>query len=320
MLTLVIILIFPLNSMYKDTNRFTNQNYELSKFKHVPYQIEIANFGSSHGQLGLYYEHENENSFNFALSSQTPEYDLMLLKDNLKHFAKGAKLIFPISYFTPYLFPKDLDDEFEVRNQRYYKILSPVHIIDFDWTQWIKENLSYLSGRELYNFNALINDDELLNELDYRNGNFPLSHWEDLNSVSNKDLKTEAISRWDYWMQYRANLDMDHTGTTNLEVIETYRKIVEICEENDLIPIFITLPVTEELNAVVDNEFFPIFKEDVQGMLEQIGSPIYLDYSHYGFISTNPEYFIDSDHLSKYGAITVTNVLLEDINNILNGN
>ena len=101
----------------------------------------------------------------------------------------------------------------------------------------------------------------------------------------------------------------------NPDVIDTYRKIVEICEENDLIPIFITLPVTEELNAVVDNEFYPIFKEDVQIMIEQIGSPIYLDYSHYGFISNNLEYFIDADHLSKYGAITVTNVLFKDIGN-----
>lgn len=314
----LVVILAPVNMMYQQSNRYKNQNYELAKYQSVPYQIEIANFGSSHGQLGFYYDHDGVNSFNFALSSQTPEYDLVLLKDNLDHFAEGAKIIFPISYFTPYLFPQDQDDDFELRNQRYYRILSPFHIIDFDLIQWIKENLSVPNGKELINLKALFDDDELFYELTNQKGNFPLSNWENVNLVNGMDLSYEANLRWEFWMQYRANLDLDRTGTMNPEVITIYQEIVKICEKNNLIPIFVTLPITSELNEVIDEKFYPIFKEDVRIMMEMIGKPLYLDYSHNEDFSYNQEYFIDTDHLSKFGADAFTNLLIEDIDRNLN--
>ena len=319
MLTLILVVLVPLNSMYKNTNRFANQNYELSKFRNVPYQIEFANFGSSHGQLGFYYSHEESVNFNFSLSSQTPEYDLALLKDNLKHFAKDAIVVFPISYFTPYLFSHDKDFEFKTRNQRYYNIINYQNIIDFNWVDMMKSVFQPLNGRNILDYLALLNDDMKFNELNNSSGNFPLSNWEIDNSMSDNSLKDDAVARWEYWRIFRANLNIEHEGSFNPEILRVYKEVVDVCKENNLTPIFITLPVTAELNAVVDEEFYPIFKDDVRKIIDEIGSPIYLDYSHYDFISNNPEYFIDTDHLSKYGAMTVTNVLFEDINRILGG-
>ncbi len=46
-----------------------------SKFYNVPDEIEIANFGSSHGNEAFYYDDFGMTGFNFALSSQSVQYD-----------------------------------------------------------------------------------------------------------------------------------------------------------------------------------------------------------------------------------------------------
>ena len=316
MLTIVLLIIFPMNSLYENTNRFANQNYELAKFENIPDQIDFANFGSSHGQLGFYYPEEGVTTFNFALSSQTPEYDLALLKDNLNHFSEDAILIFPISYFTPYLFSHEDDFEFKVRNQRYYEIIDYQNIIDFNWIDMLKSLIQPLNGRDILNYDAFLNDDIKFHELNNTNGNFPLSNWEIDNSMSDKSLKDDAIARWAYWKMYRANLDLHESGNIKPDIVKIYHEIMNICNENNLIPVFVTLPVTDELNSVVDSEFYPIFRKDIEYMLDEIGSPIYFDFSHHKEFKGNLEYFIDTDHLSKAGALRFTEILIDSIEKV----
>ena len=316
MLSIVLILLIPLNLLFKNTNRFNNDNYEISKYQNVPYQIEFANFGSSHGQLGFYYSDDESITFNFALSSQTPEYDLALLKENLDHFADGATVVFPISYFTPYLFSHDMDLEFSVRNFRYYEILNFQNIIDFNFTDLIKSLLQPLNGREILNYSSIFNDDSIFLELNNPNGNFPLENWETDNSMVERNLNDEAIARWDYWKKYRANLDLSDTGNFNHEILDIYQEIVDICNENNLNPIFVTLPVTAELNMVVDTNFYPIFLEDMKFMMNELGNPTYFDYSHSKVFDKNQKYFIDTDHLSKAGAQKLTEILKSDIQDL----
>ena len=319
MLFTITIALVPLNLLYHSTNRYVNEHYEISKFLNVPSSIEFANFGSSHGQLGFYYEENEMNSFNFALSSQTPEYDLMLLKEYIDHFEEGSTLVFPISYFTPYLFPRRHDFEFEVRNKRYYHILSPKNIIEFDVFEQISEKASFLNGRDLINIGAIQHDDLILDELMLSQGNFPLKEW-DFGGVKSKlDLQNDAYVRWEYWTQFRANIYMNQTGTVSKEIIETYQNIIDICKANNLNPVFVTLPVSSELNNVVDPIFYPIFVKDMQQMINELGSPIYFDYSHLKPISSNDSYFIDTDHLSKVGAMRMTEIIKQDLK-ILNEN
>ena len=316
MLALTLVALVPLNHMYQKTNRYNNQNYELSKYKTFPFDIEFANFGSSHGQLGFYYPEDGTVSFNFALSSQTPEYDLALLKDNLKHFKEGATIVFPISYFTPYLLSSEKDSEFESRNQRYYSILNPQLIIDFEWTKMINTIFQPLNGRNTLDYGALLKDDVLLVELDNSYGNFPLENWEFDNSKNGMHLFDEAEVRWRYWKEYKANLALEQVGTVNPEIVKIYQAIVDISKENNLNPVFVTLPVTSELNIFADYDFYPIFVEDMKVMMEEIGNPLYIDYSHNQKFKGNLKYFIDTDHLSKAGAIEFTQLLKKDIQDL----
>ena len=318
MLALTLLILVPLNHMYEKTNHYNNQNYELSKYKDIPYAIEFANFGSSHGQLGFYYPEDGIVSFNFALSSQTPEYDLALLKDNLKHFNEGATIIFPISYFTPYLFPNEEDTEFETRNQRYYNILSPQLIVDFEWAKMISTIFQPLNGRNTLEYDALFNDVVKLDELNNSYGNFPLENWEFDNAKNGMHVFDEAEVRWRYWKKYKAQLAIEQSGTVNPEIVDIYKTIVEICNENNLTPVFVTLPVTSELNIFADNGFYPFFVEDMNDMIDAIGSPIYFDYSHHDAFMGNLHYFIDTDHLSKAGAIKLTEIIKDDLKNIDN--
>jgi hypothetical protein len=72
--TLIINTIYVNNAGYGD---------DIDKFKTVPYDITICNFGSSHGRYGFNYSDVSDeyNCFNFAMSSQSLSYDDRILNN-----------------------------------------------------------------------------------------------------------------------------------------------------------------------------------------------------------------------------------------------
>ena len=70
----------------------------------VPDNIQICNFGSSHGQYGFNYEDfaDKYTCFNFALGSQTLLYDYRILTNFRDKLQKGTRVFVVVSYHSLY--------------------------------------------------------------------------------------------------------------------------------------------------------------------------------------------------------------------------
>lgn len=304
----------PINFYYRQTNYYKNINYEIEKMKNIPDNIKLANLGSSHGQLAFYYNDSlNYNTFNFALSSQTPEYDYAILKANIDKFDKDAVLLIPISYFSLYLYDHDLDSDFKSRNDRYYSILKPTEILYYSLYEDLLHRLKFETGRNVLNFKYIINDTKPLLELTKPSGNFPESGW-DLDAYRLENVEQLAIDRWTFWTTQRSNLEKSGLGIINPNVIEEYLNIVNLCIENDITPVFITLPVTSYLNNVIPTNFIEKFNKDVQELI-YLTDAQYLNFSNDSSFIYDLSLFVDTDHLNKKGAEIITNIVIHELEN-----
>lgn len=107
---------------------------ETAKMMNVPDNIQICNFGSSHGYFGFNYKDAmpEYTCFNFALESQSPLYDYRIMQNYEHKISKGAAVFLLVSYFSLFGKPEAEDDSFASKNKRYYRFLPPEYILQYD--------------------------------------------------------------------------------------------------------------------------------------------------------------------------------------------
>lgn len=68
---------------YRQTTAYRNleRTEETEKYREMPERIAFAVFGPSHGRDAFQKEDYGEGFFNFSMSSQTPQYDWMQLRE-----------------------------------------------------------------------------------------------------------------------------------------------------------------------------------------------------------------------------------------------
>lgn len=124
----------------------TYQNLERAEqtdvFHDVPEGVEIAVFGLSHGKEDFLYFPEGVRGFNFAMSSQTPQYDWMMMHQHGDRFAPEAVVLLTVAYTSRFVL--DTKEEFERKQGRYYRILDPWNIVNVELPRWGLERLSPL--------------------------------------------------------------------------------------------------------------------------------------------------------------------------------
>lgn len=123
---------------YKHTTTYKNldRTEETEKYHAMPDGITFAVFGASHGRDAFQAaDYPDETFFNFSMSSQTPLYDLMQLRQFRGHLTPGATVVVTVSYMSP--FWTESEDSFSDKQERYYRILSPQNIVDCDVGHWV---------------------------------------------------------------------------------------------------------------------------------------------------------------------------------------
>ena len=96
--------LFMLNQRYEQVR--DNPYSDADKFFHMKEypDIQICNLGSSHGENAFKYDQlayaRGYQCFNFAMSSQTYNYDYALLSMYKKQFADNCLMFIPVSYFS----------------------------------------------------------------------------------------------------------------------------------------------------------------------------------------------------------------------------
>lgn len=280
--------IILLNFLYVRTEAYRTMN-DMEKFYHVPNNLEIVNVGSSHGLYGFDYSESSVNGFNFALNSQDLFYDFQLLKQYQEHMIPGKTVVLiPISYFS-----MSLESYKEESGLRYYRILNPKYIEEFDLNSFLRIRiLPVLSaGGSLV---RIIKDKRTETFLDMSTNRF------DSQSLSNEAEET-AVRHLSY-------VEMNGFDRG----ISLLKEIIVFCQQLKLKPVLITTPFSEYYTKYFSESFLDRFYCIVYSIANEFSIP-YFDYSRDPYFWKSPELFIDDDHLNSIGRTIFTKMVIDTI-------
>ena len=265
---------------------------DTDKFATIPDEIQICNFGSSLGLYGFNYEDVKDNCvcFNFALSAQYLSYDYRLFQYYGDHIVKGTVVFIPVTYFT-ILGEKDTDtDIFFSLNQRYYSILPPSLIKEYDIYSDIFSR--YLPAL------AADTGDLVITLLGKSKDDFDEEVWQEVAADVSENEEVSAAEFEKYRME-------------NQEEIDALYALIIGCQEKGAVPILISTPflsVATENRGVIYNHFY--------SLINQVVKDTGVDYYDYTFderFADGYSWFCDSIHLNKEGARNFTNILMQEI-------
>ena len=295
-ISVLLIIVLGINALYL---HYEKDFYGISDFLNgVPDNIQICNFGSSHGQGDFnYIDLRGEYTcFNFALAAQTYLYDYKILQNYKSKIQKGATVFIPVSYFSFVGVPETQEPGFTSKNSRYYKFLPAKFIEQYDFTSDIFINY----------FPALVPDNiRMFVESLYA---------PDESFFENGTDGSNAEARYKDHLVY-GKFDENGKRIYNHEAIEALYKMIEELKTLEARVILITTPFLREYNDFAKNnapDFFKEFHTIIDEIVEKTGVE-YLDYSNDERYTNDHSIFVDADHLNKRGARKFTNNLIQEI-------
>ena len=276
--------------------------------------IQICNFGSSHGQRGFNYEDFKGKYVcsNFGMSSQSLFYDYMILQHYRDKLKPDAVVFIDISYFSFFGRPEAEGEAFLSRNKRYYKFLPREKIMQYDWKTDIYVN--YLPCLSPGGLTVLAKHILGLNKgAKIIEGDFNI-YDEGWNIVTNShDVAIDAPQAYGRHISHR--FDENGHRLRRQESFEAIYGMIELCRSIGAKPILVTVPYMQEYTSLIlkeDAEFY----SDFYAVIEEIKSSTGIEYYDYGFderFCYDYGLFINSDHLNREGARRFTNILLHEV-------
>lgn len=295
LIILTTIILFLLNKEYAKT--ITNKYADTFKFQYIPDNVMLSNIGSSHAEYGFQYESapelENLNCFNFALASQSYDYDLGLLEMYKDHMGKSGVLFIPVSYFS---FNDEVTNEAEKDSMqvRYYSFMKPKYIPNYSLYQdIITHRMPILSADE----NLLTWIAESL---------FPTLEVQAEGSILTPE---EAIEKAQ--VRYERHF-VNKDNYFYPKRIKELKSIIQFCKENNIQPILISTPVTRYYHDLIADDFFTDFYHTIDDICSETDVSYY-DYSYDDRFRGNLAYFSDADHLNTEGSIYFFSIIEQEI-------
>lgn len=298
---IVCALVLGINAVYVQLD--VSDKNDTDKFKRVPENIQLCNFGSSHGQYGLCYDDYGDlDSFNFSLTAQSPAYDYRILQNYKDNISEGAIVFITVSYFSFYGIPEEQEVGFEDKNNRYYSFLPPGLIKQYNLLSHISEGLlPVLSAYE-----------NIATVLMGKSVNTNADKWNRV--VSEEELEQDVK---DTYYRHIVLYRYDDNGNRiiNEENLEAIYAVIDTCREIKATPILITVPYLEVYTDMIKNNS-PDFYEDFYGIVNDIVEETGVEYYDYAFderFAGNRELFMNCDHLNRNGALLFTDILMDEV-------
>lgn len=294
---IIVVLTLSINAVYK---------MRVQKTALIPDQIDICNFGSSHGVHSYYYEdlESKYTCYNFAMDSQSLSYDERLLDCYKNRLADHAVVIIDISYFACWGIPESKSENFDSKNQRYYSVLSPKYIKEYDWyTDLIVNHLCSLNDGPLKVVKEILRPTT-------QTKSYP-DNWDIVDqSKLREDVK--AACQRHIFMEKR---DDDGNLIFNEEENQALYDMVRICRAHHATPIFVTVPYLKEYTDEIRNED-PDFYDQFYAWIYQLSAELgveYYDYSLDERFIHDYSLFYNGDHMNSYGAKKFTKILYDEV-------
>lgn len=293
-------ILFGIQALY---NRANDVN-DTGKYYNMPKNIRLANIGNSHGMCSFNYRDLEEmyECFNFALTAQTIEYDEKILNQYIGRMGEDSVLIIPVSYVTFFLSDWDYSEEdFNIKNQRYFGILDYKNMLRTEWPEYIKRKYFPLIFTDMRSdmMDSLV--DGMLKLLKLRAGG------EDTGSAG-MDYARDAHDAYD---RHVAAFYIDGEYRFKGELVDCLYRIIEMCRERGITPVLVTTPCVQDYNELVDREFLTQFNQILDQITEDTGVSYY-SYCDDPRFSGNYELFLNADHLNDEGAILFTDIFYEE--------
>lgn len=291
-----VLIICLLNKPYK---KIDDQKYmDILKFTLLGthyHEVNIGNLGSSHGAYDFSYDNimsKGYTCFNFANTSQSYNYDYAVLQEYGHYMTSGSVLFIPVSYFS---FNNEVTNstEAEAMSIRYYHLLSPKNIPDYDlYVDIVTTKLPILSA-----------------------GEDILQLFPDLNTALTAHAANEGIDVEEFARRARDRYSRHFDNKDDYfwpERIEELYDIIDYCKDNDITPVLITTPFSKYYVDPVSQDFLQEFYATINKVVNDTDVNYY-DYSHDERFYDNLEYFSDSDHLNETGALYFTDILWDEV-------
>lgn len=298
-LLIAVLLLIGINAAYVSLD---NEETEIDKFTDIRSGIKVCNVGSSHGKNSLIYDdwQEEINCFNFGLTAQRFQYDYRLIEYYSDYIDEGAVVLIPFSYFSLWG-PIDVEnDEFKSMNNRYYNILPPKYIIDYEL--WVDVCQHYIPVLSAY--------DKVIDAFkDAVVGEGTNEAFYDTSIDLYEDAKESYVS------QIAANKDAEGNSMLNLEREAALYDLIGYCKEQGYHPVLITTPFTDiyvEYVQKIDLDFVDIFYEKIDEIAKKAQIEYY-DYSADSRLCHEHEYYIDAHHLNPEGGKIFTDIVIKEV-------
>lgn len=282
--------------------RLDKEETETDKFREIRSGIKVCNVGSSHGKNSLIYDdwQDTVTCFNFGLTAQRFQYDYRLIEYYSDYIDEGAVVLIPFSYFSLWGTKDEELEDFGSMNNRYYKILSPEYIINYD--PWVDVCQHYLPVLSAYDKVIDVFKDALVGE-----GSNEAFYDTDIDFYKDAEESYEG--------QIGKYINPDGSRMLNTEREEALYELIDYCKEKGYHPVLITTPFTDIYVEYVQNkdpEFVEIFYEKAEEIAKkaQIG---YYDYSADERLFHNHEYYIDAHHLNEEGGKIFTDMVMKEV-------
>lgn len=286
---------------YKQTNTYRNlkRTEETEKFHDMPASIDVAVFGASHGRDAFKYPPEGAALFNFSMSSQTPQYDLAMLRQFQDRVRPGALVVLTLSYASPYW--TDTEEVFQSKQPRYYRVLSAENIVDVDlgkyWINQLSPLLTLEPGKIL---SAFLSHPPLNPTEDELRGHNRLLE----ETIPNEQARIQK----NHWTEAMAPVYPE----PNPVMWDAYHEILDLCQAKGWNAVLVTPPYPAEYNACFPDGVYESFLTLAAKLSEEYGVP-YLDYSHDPAFLTRHDLFKNIDHLNLDGAAVFDQRFFTDV-------
>lgn len=270
-----------------------------------PFGLQVVNLGSNTGLYGFRYDGLDIKAANWAMSPQSFNQDLAILKTYYSFLAPKATIIIPLGPFS-----SCLKHYTETEQLKYYTILHPGVIENFSKEQQDKayrlkeQPLTYARKQILHGFvqkvKSQIRGVKPLLELDFQ-------------PLSDAGVEQNAQAFIDGWKKQFKIEDMDapllsHIIEGRKKRVETLKEMYRFCIDRELRMVVVLPPVTKALST----KFSKTFRENyIYSFLREAGIPqdIFYDCLEDEELSKS-EYFVNCMFLNKKGAELFTKKVL----------
>lgn len=302
-LFLVLLLPFEILNLIYSYVEFNFTDNGMTKFRKVPYGIQIANVGSSHGYNFDYSEFPEYKSFNFNLSMQATNYDYHILNQYIDHMEENSVMFLLVSFGEVEGIQPDF--QYEKIKKRYYQFLKPSNIENYNFFDALKQR-----------FFPIVCDSHPFKTI-----------WDHFvpkkqDSAASKKQRTDeefAASITKELVLHSFETMFPNMGEEGFDYNYGYLiKMIELCNAHKVYPVVVTCPVpdlTSEYYA--ETGFFDqyeIYRNKVLSETAERGLNCkWYDYSRSPDFCHNYSYFKDISHMSDSGAKVFTRDIIEKL-------